>query len=87
MSGVSYLGHCRNAVHSIAERGFRDIVRLCSLPARQIFGRTNSFDGKDDSPFSGMYRHGVVVELSRVVVGRSRRGRKVRGPMICADRW
>ena len=69
--GVLYLGYCRNAVYSIIERGFRDIIHLCSLLAKQIFRRTNSFDGKDDSPFSGMYRYSVVVELSRVVVGRS----------------
>ena len=70
MLGVSYLSYCRNAVYSIVERGFRDIIRLCSLLARQIFGCTNSFNGKDDSPFLGMYRYSVVVELLRVVVGR-----------------
>jgi len=34
MLGVLYLGYCRNAVYSIVERGFRDIVRLYSLLAR-----------------------------------------------------
>ena len=85
MLGVSYLSYCRNAVHSIIERGFRDIVHLYSLLVRQIFGHTNSFNSKDDSPFLGIYRYGVVVELLHVVVGRSRRGRKVRRPMIYAD--
>ena len=87
MLGVLYLGHCRNAVYSIAERGFRDIVRLCSLLVKQIFRRMNSFNGKDDSLFLGMYRYGVVVELLHVVVGRLQCGWKVRRLMICADRW
>jgi len=85
MLGVLYLGYCRNAIYLIAERGFRDIVHLCSLLVRQIFGYTNSFDGKDDSPFLGMYRYGVVVELLCVVVGRLQCGWKVRGLIICVD--
>jgi len=87
MLGVSYLSYCRNAVYLIIERGFRDIVHLYSLLVRQIFGHTNSFNSKDDSLFLGIYRHSVVVELLHVVVGRLQCGWKVRGLMICADRW
>ena len=47
----------------------------------------DSLSGKDDSGFLGLHRHGFVVVRWRMEVGRSRRGRKVRGPMICADRW
>ena len=68
MLGVSYLSYCRNAVYLIIERGFRDIVHLYSLLARQIFGHTNSFNSKDDSLFLG-----IESGLGRTGLDRSRK--------------
>ena len=74
MSGIAFLRLCDMAFHSVDKGHSRDVVDLCSSLDRQFFGRADSFDSKDDSTFLGLYRHGVVVELSCRKFVRLRRG-------------
>ena len=74
MSGIAFLGLRNTAFHSINKGHLRDVVDLCSSLDKQFFSRVDSFDSKDDSTFLGLYRHGVVVELSCGKFVRLRRG-------------
>ena len=80
--GIAFLRLCDTAFHSVDKGHLKDVVDLCSSLDRQFFSYTDSFDSKDDSTFLGLYRHGVVVELSRGKFVRLRRRWEVDETMI-----
>ena len=66
MSAVASIGKRSSALYSVTEGALRDTIRLRSASDGYFSARTDSLDGKDDSGFLGLHRHGVVVELWRV---------------------
>ena len=86
MLDIAFFGLWGTALHSIAEGGLRDIVRLCSTSDRHLLVCTDSLDDKENSGFLGLRVHRVVVLWLHTIVRRSRCGRKVCQTLVCVRR-
>ena len=61
MLGFTFFGLRGTALHSIAEGGLRDVVRLCNTSDRHFLVCTDSLDSKANPGFLGLRVHRVVV--------------------------
>ena len=61
MLGIAFFGLWGTVLHSIAEGGLRDIVRLYNTSDRHLLVCTDNLDDKENSGFLELRVHRVVV--------------------------
>ena len=83
---VAFLWLCDAALHPGDEGRLRYIIRLRSTSDRHFFTHMNCFDGKDDSGFLHLHRHGFYCSVVEFEGGRSRHGQKVDRSVIWTAR-
>ena len=70
-------------LHSIAEDGLRDVVRLYDTSDWHFLICMDNLDSKTNPDFLGLRVHCIVVLWLRTIVRRSQCERKVRGMLVC----